>query len=149
MRILTLWRPWPWLIIHGGKPVENRTWAPTADRGRILLHAGQHWDPTAAEIAEQLDVDIPSLDTDHPVGIVASVDLRGVCSAAAGTPAGQLALGACRCGPWAFPGQHHWRLTNIQPIDPPIPWRGQPGLRWAPPQVKAAVLERLGAEALT
>lgn len=40
MKALSIRQPWAWLIIHGGKDIENRTWA-TKHRGRILVHASQ------------------------------------------------------------------------------------------------------------
>ncbi len=33
-------QPWAWLIIHGGKDIENRTWK-TKIRGRVLIHASK------------------------------------------------------------------------------------------------------------
>lgn len=38
MRALSITQPWAWLIIHGGKTVENRGWR-THYRGRFLVHA--------------------------------------------------------------------------------------------------------------
>jgi hypothetical protein len=40
MKCLSIRQPWAWLIIHGGKDVENRDW-PTKVRGRVLVHASQ------------------------------------------------------------------------------------------------------------
>lgn len=37
MKVLTVKQPWAWLILHGGKDVENRTW-PTNVRGRVAIH---------------------------------------------------------------------------------------------------------------
>jgi hypothetical protein len=36
---LSIRQPYAWLIVHGIKPVENRTWS-TKFRGRVLIHAG-------------------------------------------------------------------------------------------------------------
>jgi hypothetical protein len=36
---LSIRQPWAWLIVHGYKDVENRTWR-TNVRGRIGIHAG-------------------------------------------------------------------------------------------------------------
>lgn len=36
---LSIRQPYAWLIVHGIKPVENRTWK-TKFRGRVLIHAG-------------------------------------------------------------------------------------------------------------
>lgn len=43
MRALSIRQPWAWLIAHGHKPVENRTW-PTSHRGDTLIHAGKVFD---------------------------------------------------------------------------------------------------------
>lgn len=40
MKALSIRQPWAWLIIHGGKDVENRTWH-TRHRGRFLVHAAK------------------------------------------------------------------------------------------------------------
>ena len=40
MKTLTIRQPWAWLIIHGGKDIENRTW-PTNVRGNIRVHAAK------------------------------------------------------------------------------------------------------------
>lgn len=37
---LSIRQPWAWLIIHGYKDIENRTW-PTNFRGPVLIHAGK------------------------------------------------------------------------------------------------------------
>lgn len=39
---LSVLQPWAWLIAHGWKDVENRTWL-TKFRGRFLVHAGMRW----------------------------------------------------------------------------------------------------------
>lgn len=40
MKALSIKQPWAWLIVHGGKDVENRTWH-TKLRGRFLVHASK------------------------------------------------------------------------------------------------------------
>ena len=37
---LSIRQPWAWLILHGGKDIENRDW-PTKRRGRVLIHAAK------------------------------------------------------------------------------------------------------------
>lgn len=44
MKALSILQPWAWLIVHGHKPVENRTWS-TSFRGEFLVHAGKKWGP--------------------------------------------------------------------------------------------------------
>ena len=38
MRALSIRQPWAWMIVHGGKNIENRSWN-TKFRGRFLIHA--------------------------------------------------------------------------------------------------------------
>lgn len=40
MIALSIRQPWAWLILHGGKDIENRDW-PTKRRGRVLVHAAK------------------------------------------------------------------------------------------------------------
>lgn len=40
MKALSIRQPWAWLILHGGKDIENRTWN-TKFRGRVLIHASK------------------------------------------------------------------------------------------------------------
>jgi hypothetical protein len=43
MKALSIRQPWAWLIVHGLKPVENRSWS-TSHRGPTLIHASQVFD---------------------------------------------------------------------------------------------------------
>jgi len=40
MKALSIRQPWAWLIVHGGKDIENRSWH-TKLRGRFLVHAAK------------------------------------------------------------------------------------------------------------
>jgi hypothetical protein len=40
MKIISIRQPWAWLIVHGGKDIENRTWQ-RAHRGPTLIHASK------------------------------------------------------------------------------------------------------------
>lgn len=40
MLALSIRQPWAWLILNGGKDIENRDW-PTRFRGRVLVHAAK------------------------------------------------------------------------------------------------------------
>ena len=40
MKALSVRQPWAWLIVHGWKNIENRTW-PTRFRGHVLIHASK------------------------------------------------------------------------------------------------------------
>lgn len=43
MKTLSIRQPWAWLIVHGYKPVENRSWG-TSFRGEFFVHAGLTFD---------------------------------------------------------------------------------------------------------
>lgn len=144
---LTVRRPWAYCITGlsplVSKDVENRTWV-TKQRGDILLHAGQGWDSPAVQAARRslhhaggiLD-DIPASPDQHPTGFVALVRLAGICSESAHSPSV-----VCGCGPWAMPGQHHWRLEHVRPFIDPVPWPGAQGLWWPPQPALERVVEQ-------
>lgn len=77
MRCLSIQQPWPWLILSGHKPVENRTWA-TDYRGPVAIHAGRSRSYMAdiAQIEEEFGVSIPldELRFGEIVGVVDMVD---------------------------------------------------------------------------
>jgi hypothetical protein len=37
---ISIRQPWAWLIMNGGKDIENRNW-PTKFRGKVLIHAAK------------------------------------------------------------------------------------------------------------
>ena len=41
MKAISIRQPWAWLVVHGHKDIENRTWA-TKYRGKTLIHASGH-----------------------------------------------------------------------------------------------------------
>ncbi|MFL8988630.1 ASCH domain-containing protein [Pseudomonas sp. QLc11A] len=83
MKALSIRQPWAWLIIHGGKNIENRTWH-TKHRGRFLVHAakgmtneeycdGLEFAMRAGDI--QLLRDFPTAQEMQRGGIIGSVEL--------------------------------------------------------------------------
>jgi hypothetical protein len=83
MKALSIRQPWAWLIIHGGKDIENRTWH-TKLRGRFLVHASKGM--TRAEYVDALEVvvrsahidvlrNFPMFDDLQRGGIIGSVEL--------------------------------------------------------------------------
>lgn len=160
---LTLWRPWPAcftdLPAHAAKRVENRTWN-TAHRGDVYLHAGQRFDHDAFRTIGPIERTIRGEDlgdvhvcytpdahwisrnpAEHPTGIVAVAELVDVCTRSRhGHP--------CDCGPWAVPGQCHWRFANIRKLATPIPCPGAQQLWWPTPAIVAAVTANLELDEL-
>ena len=41
MKVLSVQQPWATMICSGIKDVENRTWKPKENPGRILIHASK------------------------------------------------------------------------------------------------------------
>lgn len=78
MKALSIRQPWAWLIIHGGKDIENRSWG-TKYRGRFLVHAskgmtkGEYED--AAEFAASIGVTVPPASELLRGGVIGSVEL--------------------------------------------------------------------------
>ena len=115
--------PWWWLILHGGKDIENRDW-PTRYRGPVLIHASKWFKPdevqddfgTAKAIAAQAGVTLPS---------VTLRDLRDGC----GTLVGTAEITDCvedSTSPWFF-GRYGFVLARTQPLIARIPCKGALG----------------------
>ena len=57
IKALSIRQPWAWMILHGGKDIENRDW-PTRFRGRVMIHASKSM--TGDEYADAFDFAISS-----------------------------------------------------------------------------------------
>jgi hypothetical protein len=108
---LSVRQPWAWLIVHGYKDVENRTW-PTGFRGPVLIHAARRW--TADERAQSEWVG----DT-HGILVPERLELGGI-------------VGGCEIdcvtasdSPW-FQGRYGFVLRHQTPL-PFVPLRGKLG----------------------
>jgi hypothetical protein len=122
MKTLSVIMPWPLLIMHYGKDVENRTWA-TNYRGKILIHASKK-----AEGA---------FDTLHVIKEKGLIDFNGMSWLFSRYPSrlgciiGSVELVDCvqnSKSRWAEPGMWHWVLRDPIPLENPIPVRGSLGL---------------------
>lgn len=122
MRALSLSQPWAWLVIHGGKDIENRVWEPKL-RGEFLIHAAasnrliDHRDATAfvhRVFGEEAARRIPSREQLQRGGIVGAAELFDV------LPRPML----CRLPDgWRMAGQYGLRLRNVRPL-PFLPCKG-------------------------
>lgn len=78
MKTLSIRQPWAWLIIHGGKDIENRSWH-TKFRGRFLVHASKGMNRIdyawVKRFAAERGVTIPPFEELERGGIVGSVEL--------------------------------------------------------------------------
>ena len=118
IRALTLIQPWATLIVQGHKTIETRTWQ-TAYQGWLAIHAGKSTDL----------VDDPAKHTFGAIVAIARlVDCRPI--TVEDEPAALVK---------SEPGRYAWELTDVCPLDTPIPMRGYQGL-WRP---KPAALKTL------
>jgi hypothetical protein len=128
LRVLSVQQPWAWLIVHGGKDIENRRWS-TSYRGQVAIHASLRLDrefhsgrfpiPPGARLPT-----VDALPRGAIVGVVSIVDCVEVSAS-----------------PW-FGGPFGFVLQNARPIEP-LPWRGALGLRRLPNDAAQEVFHRL------
>lgn len=128
---LTVRQPWAWACAKGHKPIENRS-RPVSYRGPLAIHAAKKWDDNGIEALREVVHQVraqggtlpPSLAEDGPHAgtgvVIAVVDLVDVCVDGRWDD--------CDCGPWARPGQTHWKLANPRLLDQPFPATGRLGL---------------------
>lgn len=143
LKALTLWRPWPAAIIHGGKRVENRTWTPPREMlGQdIAIHAGLRVDDGAVR-AVRFSGSVGADLLPGPTGIVAVVRLVGWIDERTHprTCAGVSAEDArCVANSVWFDGPVGWVIDTVRPLAEPVPCRGAQGLWTVPDEVAAAV----------
>lgn len=79
MKAISICNPWAWLIVHGFKPVENRSWA-TNYRGPIAIHAGKKsgWQQIEdwAWVRDTFpEIELPALSAMPSGGIIGRADL--------------------------------------------------------------------------
>lgn len=103
MKALSVKQPWASLIAAGLKTIETRTW-PTHHRGDLLICSSQ---------SPRYD----SLPTGAALAIVKVVDCRPMTSA-------DEAAAGCELYARAFA----WVLSDIRPLEQPIPISGRQGL---------------------
>lgn len=159
LRALTVRQPWAWAIAHGGKDVENRSW-PTSYRGLLAIHAGARWDEDGAWDRRVIDAASkdqhpggyfdPPLKVEFDTGTGRTLrllsDNRRFVLGAVIAVAELVDVTRGDSSPWAVPGEFHWRLANVRPLDEPVPCKGRLGLWTLPPDVNATVLARNGAD---
>ncbi|BDC78667.1 ASCH domain-containing protein [Pseudomonas aeruginosa] len=114
MKTLSIRQPWAWLIVYGGKDIENRS-RRTNFRGRFLVHASQGMTRQeynmATWIAGPLGVTIPPFDELQRGGIIGSVELVDCLEDSS--------------SPW-YMGEKGYLLRDPRPL-PFTPYKGQLG----------------------
>lgn len=81
MKALSIRQPWAWLIINGGKDIENRSWK-TNFRGRVLVHAAKgmtlaEYEDASLRVAMAINprIQIPAFEVLARGGIIGSVEI--------------------------------------------------------------------------
>ena len=114
MKTLSIRQPWAWLIVYGGKDIENRS-RRTNFRGRFLVHASQGMTRQeynmATWIAGPLGVTIPPFEELLRGGIIGSVELVDCLEDSS--------------SPW-YMGEKGYLLRDPRPL-PFVPYKGQLG----------------------
>lgn len=135
MKCLSVRQPWAWAILHAGKDVENRTWAPSPKLlqpgDRLAIHASKSFDVDGlrwiCEHADELGLmlaDIPIDPKAYPVGcVVGSVEFVGSINPDD--------LQTFNAGRWFF-GPIGWLVQNPAALSEPVPMKGRLGLFDAP-----------------
>lgn len=140
MKALSIRQPWAWLILHGGKDIENRSW-PTKVRGRVLVHAAKGM--TRDEYDEV--VNVLWTMTHNPLALPPEYE-----HLARGGIIGSVEIVDCVTesdSPWFF-GPYGFKLANPQPL-PFVPLKGHLGFFEVAPTLLPALelLNSLGGEA--
>jgi len=119
---LSVRQPWAWLLVHGPKDVENRTWE-TRYRGPLLIHASKT--PEAEDWRWLVDKGHKILPLDDlPRGAIIGAMNLVDCSK------------TCRSD-WHNPGCWGWYVASPRVLPAPIPYRGQQGIFPVPATVLA------------
>ena len=115
---LSIRQPWAWLIIHGGKDIENRTWADRRHE-TIAIHASktcpdEDYDQARYSVSKfnlELAKQIPPREELQFGGIIGTAFMNGCVRIS--------------ISPW-FTGPIGFRLSNPKPV-PFIPIVGRMG----------------------
>lgn len=119
MKALSIRQPWAWLIIYGGKDIENRTWN-TKFRGRFLVHASAGC--TKKQWAEAVSFALKAGVIKHPADVPPINELELGCII------GSVELADCvdtSDSPW-YMGHKGFVLKNPTPT-PITPYKGRLG----------------------
>jgi hypothetical protein len=125
MKALSINQPFAWLIAHGYKDIETRTWHTTF-KGRIYIHASKRMD----------NVPMPYIRRIAPSAADA---LEAAWPPTRGCIVGEADIIACVTSyksPW-FVGPYGFVLANPTAYDKPIPYRGRLGFFEVPENLQA------------
>lgn len=130
MKALSLTQPWAWLVVHGGKDIENRVWN-TKLRGQFLIHAAKGMKradfDAAWEFTRGIDQNLAwRLIDEREKGSLARGGIIGVAEIFDVIPPFDAEVTLFRKEPWHMGGQFGFRLRNVHPL-PFLPCKGALG----------------------
>lgn len=127
MKVLSLRQPWAWMVVAGGKNIENRRWN-TRFRGEFLIHAAKGMTREEYEDAVAFAREVnpfmvpPRIGEVQRGGIVGRARLVDVIP-----PCGEDSLFYKPCShPWHMPAQYGFVLADVERLDF-VPMRGELG----------------------
>ena len=135
--ILSIRQPWAWAIIHGYKPVENRTWYSNYT-GPLLIHAGKVEDHSqdvlwevCMQTGEHGNVIEDRYRSERALGaIVGSVEMRGCTNSPAKAEEILKACGNEELLRNWWQGPYGFILSDPVAFRYAIPQRGRLGIWW-------------------
>jgi hypothetical protein len=159
IKAITLTHPWAFCIAEVGKDVENRTWRPERQGGKVGMYLAIHGGAVPGKDTgkrEEARMDLAGAlrimaaqgtyesTSQHrsrlEMGLHASGEeqffLPGIVAVARVT-----GVTTNNASPWAVRGQYHWALSDVTTLPTPIPYRGAQGL-W---DIDADTIDRLRA----
>jgi hypothetical protein len=127
---LSFLQPWAWIVVHGGKRTENRTWKKKTPAEPFYIHASAkmpkgEYDRACAFASRAA----PHLKVPEPEELL----LGGII--------GQARITGCRWNTpdvlaadlWAMENQYGYALTDVRPT-PYVKCKGLPGIFWPVPE---------------
>lgn len=129
MRAISLWQPWATLIQLGVKRYETRSWA-TDYRGELVIHAAKHCDSECSQyfymnfrdIFEKVGI---KRHSELPFGAAICFCVLEDCIP---TEQALKVIGSDERSYGNYSsGRYAWKLTNVQPFDAPVPYKGAQG----------------------
>lgn len=140
---LTLKHPWPWMVCHWDKRIENRTWHPgrRLRRGEwFFLHGGKV--PTTPDGLEDVREDVLDLFAQFGEPDVASLTLSDIVACAGIVAVVRFGGTIDRSDNRWFEGPIGWELDEVVTLPKPIPCPGAQGLWVVPELIRAEAIEQ-------
>ncbi len=131
MKALPLWQPWATLVALGAKRVETRSWpAPHWLLGqRFAIHATKTTDHLWICYEHPFSAYVRAAEV-LPLGAVIATVVLDRCSEITAATAAELEQRSAHERAFGdyTPGRFAWVLRDVEPIAPPVPFRGSQGI---------------------